>query len=129
MRITSIVHWYLIMRKLITFDYYIEIDSIVELIEKVSTNDRVKANTIDVFIEYIDTYHNQMESGHMNLVIIVIHSTIIGGNLWISEANYVKLIELIKKFISNNFHKDNLIITTSLTCIDTIIKRYPYLKS
>jgi len=119
----------LTIRSLIAFKYYIEIDSIINLIEKVANNDRVKANTIDVFIDYLDTYCDHMETENMNLSIIVIHSNIIANNLWISEVSYVKLIELMRKFIGMNLHKNNLIMTTILTCIDTIIKRYPYFEN
>ena len=116
----------LIMRKLIAFDYYIDKDDIINLFKYVTANDRIKANTIDVYIDYLEHNCKTMKMDDMNMSITIIHSNIIGNNLWISEVNYLKLIELVQNFILMDFHKGNLIITTILTCIDAIIKRYPY---
>lgn len=119
----------LIMRKLIEFEYYIDTDSIVTLMERVSANDKIKANTISEYIAYLDKNSSRILSENMNLSIVVIHSSIIGNNLWISEETYVMFISLMLKFIDMKLYKDNMIIVTILTCVNEIIVRYPYFEN
>lgn len=119
----------LIMRKLIEFEYCIDSDSIIKLMECVSANDKIKANTISEFIAYLDKNTDSILNENMNLSVVVIHSAIIGNNLWISEETYVMFVSLMVKFIDMELYKGNMIITTILRCVNDIIARYPYFEN
>lgn len=116
----------LIIRQLISFGYYIDIDSIIKMIEKISKNDKIKSNSIAEIIEYLMTYIDNATKDNMNTIIITIHSIMIGNNLWITEDTYLNIINLMIKYFEKGLHVDNIIITTVLTCVNTIIARYPY---
>jgi hypothetical protein len=119
----------LILRKLVDFNNYIDIESIVKLFERVNDNDKIKGNAIVGLINYIDSFYERLVIENMNIIVIVIHSCIIKNNLWISEESYVRLIGLMSKFIDRGLHNNNIIMTSLLMCIDNIIKRYPYFEN
>lgn len=88
------------IRKLIEFNIYCEIEYLNNLFNLVSINHKIKANSINDFINYIYIFNENISLYDFIIINKIIANNLIKYDLWLKKEFYVKYIHFTKNFIN-----------------------------